>query len=139
VVGFAAIACFQAALALGTPLGRAAWGGTNARLPARLRVASLISAGVWVLAALVILGRTSYRVSPVQTGVARWATYVLVGVLALSAIMNTASRSNWERFLWGPVALILAVVCLLVAVGGAHPAVPAMTRASTRRSTPRAR
>jgi hypothetical protein len=122
VVGFAAIACFQAALALGAPLGRAAWGGTNARLPARLRVASLISAGVWVLAALVILGRTGYRASPVQTGVALWATYVLVGVLALSAIMNTASRSKWERFLWGPVALILAVVCLLVAGGGAHPA-----------------
>jgi hypothetical protein len=121
VVGFAAIVCFQVALALGAPLGRAAWGGSNASLPTRLRVASLISAGVWVLAALVILGRTSYRASPVQTGVARWATYVLVGVLALSAIMNTASRSKWERFLWGPVALILAVVCLLVAVGGAHP------------------
>jgi hypothetical protein len=57
-----------------------------------------------------------------QTGVARWATYVLVGVLALSAIMNIASRSKWERFLWGPVALVLAVMCLIVAVGEVHPA-----------------
>ena len=121
-VGFAAIACFQAALALGAPLGHAAWGGANAKLATRLRVASLISAGVWVVAILVILGRTGYRASPVQTGVARWATYVLVGLLALSTIMNTASRRKWERFLWGPVALILAVVCLAVGVGGAHPA-----------------
>ena len=99
VVGFAAIACFQAALALGAPLGRAAWGGTNARLPARLRVASLVSAAVWVVAAFTILGRTGCRASPVPSGFARWAAYVLVGVLALSAIMNTASRSKWERFL----------------------------------------
>jgi hypothetical protein len=29
--------------------------------------------------------------------------------------MNFASRSPWERFLWGPVALILAALCLVVA------------------------
>jgi hypothetical protein len=122
VGGFAAIAFFQAALALGAPLGRAAWGGTNARPATRLRIASLIAAGVWALAALVILGRTGFRVSPVHTAFARWGTYVLVGVLTLSAIMNTVSRSKWERFLWGPVALILAVLCLVIALGSAHPA-----------------
>jgi hypothetical protein len=122
VVGFAAIALFQFALALGAPLGRAAWGGTNVRLPNRLRVASLISAGVWVVAALLILGRTGYRVSPVHADFARWGTFVLIGILTLSGIMNTISPSKWERFLWGPVALILAVLCLFVALGAAHPA-----------------
>lgn len=122
VVGFATIACFQVVLALGAPLGRAAWGGTNARLPTRSRVASLVSAAAWVVAAFIILGRTGYRASPVPSGFARWATYVLVGVLALSAIMNAASRSKWERFLWGPVALVLAVVCLVIALGAVHAA-----------------
>jgi hypothetical protein len=122
VVGFAAIALFQAALALGAPLGRAAWGGTNEKLPKRLRVASLISTGVWVVAALLILGRTGYRVSPMHADFARWGTYVLIGILTLSGIMNIISPSKWERFLWGPVALILAVLCLVVAFGTAHPA-----------------
>jgi hypothetical protein len=36
--------------------------------------------------------------------------------------MNIISPSKWERFLWGPVALILAVLCLVVALGTAHPA-----------------
>jgi hypothetical protein len=53
---------------------------------------------------------------------ARWGTYVLVGILTLSGIMNIISPSKWERFLWGPVALILAVLCLVVAFGTAHPA-----------------
>jgi hypothetical protein len=115
VVGFVTIASFQAALALGAPLGRAAWGGTNERLPPRFRIASFVSAGVWVLAALVILGRAGYSVSPMHADVARWGTYVLVGVLSLSGIANTISSSKWERFLWGPAALILAVLCLVLA------------------------
>jgi hypothetical protein len=43
--------------------------------------------------------------------------------------MNFASHSKWERFLWAPVALILAVLCLVVALSG--PAVPQADRAST--------
>jgi hypothetical protein len=82
-----------------------------------LRIASAIAVGVWVLAALIILGRAGYQISPVPLAVARWGTWVLVGVLPLGALMNFLSKSNWERFLWGPVALVLAVLCLLVAQG----------------------
>jgi hypothetical protein len=52
-VGFLTIAVFQAALALGAPLGRAAWGGTHPQAPTGLRVASAVAFGVWALAALV--------------------------------------------------------------------------------------
>jgi hypothetical protein len=34
------------------------------------------------------------------------------------ALMNFASPSSWERFLWGPVALILTGLCLVVARSG---------------------
>jgi hypothetical protein len=51
------VAAFQVALALGAPLGRAAWGGTQVHLPANLRVGSAVSAGFLCLAALVVLGR----------------------------------------------------------------------------------
>ncbi len=117
-VGFVAIAVFQAALAFGAPLGLAAWGGTNERLPRRLRIASAFAVGIWVLAALIILGRAGFQISPLRSSFAQWGTWVLVGVNLLAAIMNFASRSRWERFLWAPVALILAVLCLVVARSG---------------------
>lgn len=114
-VGFIAIAAFQLALALGAPLGRAAWGGAHVHLPTSLRVASAFAVGVWMLAALIILGRARYPISPLPPTLTRWGTWVLVGLLPLGALMNFASPSNWERFLWGPVALILALLCLVVA------------------------
>lgn len=113
--GFMAIAVFQAALALGAPLGRAAWGGAETRLSPRLRLASACAVGVWLFATSLMLGRAGCRLSPIPAVVDRWGPFALIGVMAASAIMNFASRSSWERFLWGPVALVLAVLCVLVA------------------------
>lgn len=116
--GFLVIASFQVALALGAPLGRAAWGGTYTQLPMELRIASAFAVGVWVLAALIVLGRVGFQTSPLPPAVVRLGTWVLVGVTVLGALVNLASPSSWERFLWGPVALVLAVLCLIVARGG---------------------
>jgi hypothetical protein len=115
-VGLFGIAAFQVALALGAPFGRASWGGRHAgKLPAGLRVASAVAAVVWVLGALIVLARGGFEIGPIPDGVARWGTWVLVGLLPVGALMNLASSSRWERFLWGPMALILAVLCFLVA------------------------
>lgn len=100
-VGFYAIASFQVALALGAPLGRAAWGGTHVQLPMGLRIASAFAAGVWVLAGLIVLGRAGFRVSRLPPALVRWGTWTLVGVSLLGALLNFASPSGWERFLWG--------------------------------------
>jgi hypothetical protein len=117
--GFVAIACFQLALALGAPLGRAAWGGGHVVLPPGLRIASAVAVAVWVFAALVILGRGEYAISPVSPSISRWGAWALVGLSFLGSLMNFASPSGWERFLWGPVALTLAGLCLVVARSGA--------------------
>jgi hypothetical protein len=117
-VGFAAIAGFQGAIAAGAPLGRAAWGGTHVRLPQRLRAASAVAVVFWVLAALVALARAGFETSPIPVTVARWAIWILVVVMPIGALMNAASRSQWERFLWAPVALVLAVLCLVLALEG---------------------
>ncbi len=116
-MGFVLVAGFQVALALGAPLGRAAWGGAHDRLPTGLRIASGIAAGVWVLAAFVVLGRGGHTVSPFPSGVELVGTWVLFGLLALGAVMNLASRSKWERFLMSPVAALLSLLCLIVALG----------------------
>jgi hypothetical protein len=79
--------------------------------------AAALAVGVWVLAVLIVLGRAGFQLSPLPFALARWGTWILVGVLSLGALMNLASPSSWERFLWGPVALILAVLCLVLARG----------------------
>jgi hypothetical protein len=115
-IGLIGIAAFQAAIAAGAPLGRAAWGGAHVRLPQRLRVASAVAVVVWILAALVALARARFEVSPIPFTVSRWAIWVLVVILPIGALVNAASRSPWERFLWAPVALALAVLCLALAL-----------------------
>jgi hypothetical protein len=105
---------FQFALALGAPLGHAAWGGAQAQLPPGLRIASGCAAVVLLLAAFIVLGRAGYQV-PVPPSVSRRGTWVLVAVLTLSALGNFASSSNWERFLLGPLALVQALLCFVVA------------------------
>jgi hypothetical protein len=117
-VGFTGIAAFQAAIAAGAPLGRAAWGGTYVRLPQRFRAASAVAVVVWILAALVVLARAGFDASPVPFGVSRWATWVLVVILPIGALMNAVSRSPWERFVWAPVALVLSALCLSLALEG---------------------
>lgn len=121
--GFLGIAAFQVALAAGAPLGQASWGGTyDGQLPTGLRIASAVAVGVWVLAALIVLGRGGFEVSPLPSAVLRWGTWILVAVSLVGALMNFASPSAWERFLWGPFALALAALCLLVARSRGAPA-----------------
>jgi hypothetical protein len=76
--GFLVQAAFQAAIAL----GRASWGGAyDGQLPMGLRIASGVTAGVYVLAALIVLGRGGVRGLPLPYGVLRWGTWVLAGLL----------------------------------------------------------
>jgi hypothetical protein len=117
-LGCLGVAAFQVALAAGAPLGRAAWGGAHEWLPRNLRVASAVAAGVWVFAALVVLAGAGFQASPIPASVAGWATWVLVGLLLVGAVMNLLSRSRPERIIWGPVALALAGLTVIVASAG---------------------
>jgi hypothetical protein len=114
-IGLAIVAAFQVALALGVPWGRAAYGGTSETLPPELRVASTVAAIVWLLAAAVILGRAGYWGSPRWAAIFRRGTWLVAGLLGLGALVNFASSSPWERFGWGPLALLLAIGCVVLA------------------------
>lgn len=115
--GFVLVASFQAALALGAPWGRAAWGGAHRRLPGGLRIASAVAVVLWLAAALVVPARAGYSWSPIPSGVARSGTWVLFGLLVVGTLMNLASRSRLERLIQTPIAAVLAILCLLVALG----------------------
>ena len=117
--GFVGLAAFQAALALGAPLGRASWGGVHeGRLPRGLRIVSGVAVGFHALAAQIVLGRGGYRVVPLPGSVLRRGTWALGALLLVGAVPNFASSSRWERFGWGPVTVILAGLCLMVALRG---------------------
>ncbi len=116
-MGLLAMAAYQAAIALGAPLGRASWGGAyEGQLPMDLRIASSVAVGVYALAALIVVGRAGSRSVPLPYGVLRWGTWALVGLMFVGTLMNFASSSGWERFGLGPVTLIVGVLCLFVAL-----------------------
>ena len=114
-IGFGIIAIFQTALAAGAPLGHAAWGGESAELSTGQRIGSVISVVVWTCAAVVVLGRAGFWARASTTRLFRWGTWFFACITAISAIVNLASQSRWENFIWGPIALILAVLCVTVA------------------------
>lgn len=112
----AVIALFQLALALGAPWGGVAWGGTHpGTLPVGLRIASGIAgAVVYPMLILVVLeagGRIVVSWLPDDTTLLLW---VLAGFFLLGTVMNLVSRSKPER-IWGPVSLVVAVCCALLA------------------------
>jgi hypothetical protein len=115
-VGFAGLAVFQLLLAAGAPFGEAAWGGTHqGQLPPDLRVGSGIAIVIYGATAAVILARAGYRVRFVPATLAQVGSWVLVVLLTLGSLANFASQSPWERYLLGPVTLVLAGLCLVVA------------------------
>ena len=110
------MATLQILLAMGLPLGRAAFGGANAILPAKLRAASAMSALIFLAALYVVLARggllgVASESSPVRIGI-----WVLAAIFGLSTVANIASRSRWERFLMAPIGLVLTACCVVLAL-----------------------
>jgi hypothetical protein len=86
-------------------------------LPDRLRIASTFAAVFWLVAAFVVLARARFDWSPFPFSVGTWGTWVLFGLLVVGTLMNLASRSRLERVIQTPIAAVLAILCLLVALG----------------------
>lgn len=114
--GFVIVVLFQLAIALGAPVGAAAWGGGHSgQLPSNLRLASVFSALFWLTAAMTVLSRGGIMQLPIPSRVARIGTWALVVILAIGTLTNLASRSSWERYGWAPLVLALTVVCFKLA------------------------
>jgi len=115
----AVVAVFQIALALGSPVGAAAWGGGNPGvLPTRLRVASGI-AGLFFYPVILVFVLDAGGVVDTDLGngdLARVFMWVLTGLFTLGALANFASKSKIER-IWGPVSLVIAICCGIIAAG----------------------
>jgi hypothetical protein len=114
-------AIFQVALAAGVPWGEAAWGGGEAELSAAERTGSAFAIFIWLGAAMVVLGRAGFWRAGPRTGVLLGlGTWFLAAATGIGAVLNFASQSRWENFVFGPLALLLAVLCAIVARGDAQ-------------------
>lgn len=113
----AALALLQAALAAGAPWGTLAWGGRHpGRLPPGLRAASLVSTALVAAGAVAILQRGGVVDPLLPPTVASALTAILAGVFGLSIVGNRLSSSPLERRVQTPVAVMLAVTFLVVAL-----------------------
>jgi len=115
---FALMSIFQLLLALGLPLGKAAYGGKYEKLPTNLRIASLIAVGIFVFAIIVVLERAGIITifnNVLLTAIVVW---ILAGYFTLNVLMNAVSRSKWEKRIMTPLSLIITVCCFIIAILG---------------------
>lgn len=114
-VSFGVIA-FQIALALGAPWGAYAMGGAfPGQFPPELRVAAVVQAVILAGLALVVLARAGITL-PKWSRTSRWLVWVVVVFSALSLVLNLITPSARERAIWAPVALIMLICSVIVAV-----------------------
>ncbi len=112
----AIVVVFQLALAAGAPWGQVAMGGRYpGRFPTQLRIGALVQAALLSFLALIVLSRAGVGF-PVLDPVSGWMVWIAVAISLLSLILNLITPSKWERRLWAPVALVLVVCSLLVAL-----------------------
>ena len=106
----------QVLMAAGAPLGDLAWGGQSRVLPPRLRVASVVSTCLYVLFASLVLDRAGI-LSLLPPSVSHVTIWVIAAFFALGALPNLLSRSTPERYVMAPLALLLAGLSAVVALG----------------------
>ncbi|WP_026548738.1 hypothetical protein [Arthrobacter sp. Br18] len=114
-VVLALLAVFQVLLIAGARLGRFAWGGQHDVLPRRLRVGSAVSIILYGVFALIILDSAGI-ISLVPDSVSTPGIWILTGYFLLGVVLNGISRSRYERYTMTPVALVLALLCLGIAL-----------------------
>ena len=113
----AGVVAFQLALAAGAPWGAYAMGGdTPGVLPRRLRIAAVAQAAILAILALVVLADAGV-ILPDLAAAYPWAVWVALAFSAVSLVLNAITPSARERRLWLPVAIVLFVTSLIVALG----------------------
>ena len=112
----AVVVAFQLGVAAGKAWGEYTMGGRyRGRLPPVMRVAALVQAVVLALLAVIVLDAAGL-VGLDWTEDIEWLPFVPVVVAAQTHVLNASSRSEPERRTWTPVAIVLLVSSLAVAI-----------------------
>ena len=116
VVLMVGLIVFQAALVAGAPFGRLAWGGQDRVLPVRKRLGSVVSIGLYLIFAVLVLQRAGLATVLPWPGFVEVAVWVLAGYFTLGVVLNGLSRSRPERWTMAPLCAVLAALTLIVAL-----------------------
>ena len=109
------LAVFQILLICGHPFGRFAWGGQHDVLPTHLRLGSGISILLYAGFAAIIVAKATDSATVLGRSAIDYAIWGLTAYFVFGVFMNAISRSASERKVMGPVSLVLAIACLLLA------------------------
>ena len=108
---------FQLALAAGAPWGAYAMGGAYpGRMPPPMRVASVVQSVLLAGLALIVLSRAGLAV-PGLVDEWPWLAWAPVVVSAVAVALNASTPSQGERRIWLPIASLLLLCSLVVALG----------------------
>ena len=107
------LAVFQVLLALGKPLGKMAWGGRQRVLPSKLRLASALAVPILLWAAYVLAARAGVMPLFLPRGWIYGFTWFFAGYFGLNVLANFVSRSPREKWIMGPVSIIISATFLL--------------------------
>jgi hypothetical protein len=91
------------------------WGGRQPELTPSLRVTSVVAAIILSAFIYIIRYRAGLVGSVPQPTIIRVSAWVVTGYMVLNTLGNFASVSNVERFLFGPMTVVLAITSLIVA------------------------
>jgi hypothetical protein len=113
----AILAFFQLGLAAGLPWGAIAMGGRfPGRFPPAMRVAAVVQILIYGVMAAVVFARAGLAL-PDVAGVERIAIWAVVALNVVALMMNLITPSRLERRIWAPVALVLLLASVRVALG----------------------
>jgi hypothetical protein len=112
----AGVILFQFALALGVPWGSYAMGGVFPGVfPSVMRFAALMQAALLVVTSLVVLSRCGMLLRRLFRP-SKWAIWLVVVLGLISVVLNSITPSAGEKAIWQPVAVLLFVCSLTVAL-----------------------
>jgi len=111
------VVVFQLALALGAPWGEYAMGGRYpGTYPQQMRVAAVGQAALLAAIAVFVLSAAGL-VLPSMARTLPSLIWAVVAFSVLSLVLNAITPSAGERRIWVPVAVVMLVTSLIVALG----------------------
>ncbi len=91
------------------------WGGRQTELTPSLRVSSVVAAVILGAFIYIIRYRAGMLGRMPQPKMIRIAAWIVTGYMVLNTVGNFASVTNVERFLFGPMTIVLVITSLIVA------------------------
>ena len=116
IVLFGIVIILQLLLAAGILPVSMAWGGREAELTPSLRLASLVAAVLLAGFGYVIARRIDLVGSNPPSLVIKILSWLITAYLGLNTLANFTSTSTSEKWLFGPITLVLVICCFLVSI-----------------------